>query len=91
MKDEGVQEWVGKWAVEGEEKLCRNSKGTVFRGPATAAEMELYAEVVRLRCELRDLRDRALAWVPSDEGEHFFTSRDWLSMAQGLRHLLKTD
>lgn len=44
-------EWISIWAVDGEEKLLKLPSGSVIRDPATTAEMEFYAEILRLRRE----------------------------------------
>ena len=55
-------EWIGNWAVDGEDKLLKLTSGSVMRDSATAAEMEFYGEVVKLR-KTHELFRRALGMV----------------------------
>ncbi len=58
-------EWVGAWAVDGDEKLCRLPDGDVLRDHATTAEIEMYGALQALR---ERIATQAHRWESHDTG-----------------------
>lgn len=75
--------WIGKWAVDGGDKLLKLSHGQGFiRDGATAAEEEFYKEILRLRGRVAN----AVHALDS-----FDSSMSDEAIAEALRQLKRTD